>query len=116
MHPRLVESAGTGGGSCTSGGHVGSTRAEGRPVGAAPRREADLVAAAAALRWARPDLTAELAAHVLEEASVAGQQDRWLAAAGWAVHARAATGDGRDAACVVMAALPRWGSDALAAP
>jgi hypothetical protein len=93
---------------------VGSTRAEGRPVGAAPRREADLVAAAAALRWARPDLTAELAAHVLEEASVAGQQGRWLAAAGWAVHARAATGDGRDAACVVMAALPRWGSDALA--
>ncbi len=95
---------------------MGSTRAEGRAVGAVPRVEADLVAAAAALRWARPDLTAELAAHVLEEASVAGQQGRWLAAAGWAVHARAATGDGRDTACAVMAALPRWGSDVLAAP
>jgi hypothetical protein len=45
---------------------------------------------AAALRWVRPDLTAELADHVLEEASAAGEQDRWLAAAGWpCTHPRA---------------------------
>jgi hypothetical protein len=75
--------------------------------------DADLVEAAAALRWARPDLTAELADHVLEEASATGRQDRWLAAAGWAVHARSATGDGRETACRVLAGLTRWGSDAL---
>jgi hypothetical protein len=92
---------------------VGSTRAEGRAIGAVPRVDADLVKAAAALRWARPDLTAELADHVLEETSVTGEQDRWLAAAGWAVHARAATGDGRDTACGVLAALDRWGGDVL---
>lgn len=90
-----------------------STRAEGKGIGAVPRVDADLVKAAAALRWARPDLTAELADHVLEEASATGQQDRWLAAAGWAVHARAATGDGREPACGVLAAVGRWGSDAL---
>jgi hypothetical protein len=92
---------------------VGSTRAEGRRIGAVPRVDADLVKAAAALRWARPDLAAELADHVLEEASFAGQEDRWLVAAGWAVHARAATGDGRDTSRGVLAALGRWGSDAL---
>ncbi|MHA6623401.1 hypothetical protein [Pseudonocardia sp. DLS-67] len=75
--------------------------------------DADLVKAAAALRWARPDLTAELADHVLDEAAATGQQDRWLSAAGWAVHARAATGDGRDTASAVLAALGQWGSDAL---
>jgi hypothetical protein len=95
---------------------VGSTRAEGRAVGAVPPVGADLVAAAAALRWVRPDLTAELTNHVLEEASAGGQEDRWLAAAGWAVHARSATGDGRDTACAVLAALSRWGGDALARP
>jgi len=92
---------------------VRSTRAEGRGIGAVPRVDADLIIAAAALRWARPDLTAELADHVLEEAAAAGQQDRWLAAAGWAVHARAATGDGRETARGVLAALGRWGSDVL---
>ena len=66
---------------------MGSTRAEGRVIGAVPRVDADLVEAAAALRWARPDLTAELADHVLDEAAAADQQDRWLAAAGWAVGA-----------------------------
>ncbi len=93
---------------------MGSTRAEGRVVGAVPTVDADLVKAAAALRWARPDLTAELADHVLEEASAADQQELWLAAAGWAVHARASTGDGRATAHAVLAALTRWGSDALA--
>ncbi|MFC5236882.1 hypothetical protein [Pseudonocardia zijingensis] len=78
--------------------------------------DAELLDAAAALRWARPDLTAELADHVLEEASAADQQDRWLAAAGWALHARVATGDGRDTACGVLAALPRWGDAALTGP
>ncbi len=92
---------------------MGSTRAEGRGIGAVPRVNADLVEAAAALRWARPDLTAELADHVLEEASAAGQRDRWLAAAGWAVHARAATGDGRETACRMLATLGRWGGDAF---
>src|SRR5690606_16794773 len=68
------------------------------------------------LRWARPDLTAELADHVLEEASATDQRDRWLAAAGWAVHARAATGDGREIACGVLAAPERWGGAARAGP
>ncbi|MGH3586711.1 MAG: hypothetical protein ACRDQ0_10350, partial [Pseudonocardia sp.] len=92
---------------------MGSARAEGRDAGEVPGRRADLVAAAAELRWARPDLTAELADHVLDEAAVTGEQERWLAAAGWAVHARSATGDAREIACDVLAGLSRWDGAAL---
>jgi hypothetical protein len=89
---------------------VGSTRAGAGSGGA------DLLTSAAALRWARPDLTAAIADHVLETAAIAGDQDRWLAAAGWAVHARSATGDGRETASDVMGSLSRWGRAPLDGP
>jgi collagen type I/II/III/V/XI/XXIV/XXVII alpha len=96
---------------------VGSTRAgTGVPSEVSGPGTADLLAAAASLRWVRPDLTAGLADHVLASAAVAGDRDRWLAAAGWGVYARSATGDGRDAASDVLEALPWWGSAPLAAP
>jgi hypothetical protein len=96
---------------------VGSTRAGvgARGEFAAPGA-ADVIDAAASLRWVRPDLAAALADHVLDSASAAGEKDRWLAAAGWAVHARSATGDGRETASEVMEALPRWGRAPLAGP
>ncbi len=89
---------------------MGSTRAGAGGGGA------DLLTSAAALRWARPDLTAAIADHVLEAAAIAGDQDRWLAAAGWAVHARSATGDGRETASDVMGSLSRWGRAPLDGP
>ena len=95
---------------------MGSRRAGGAAAGGGAGRGVDLVAAAAALRWARPDLTAALADHVVEEASATGEQERWLAAAGWAVHGRAATGDGREIACDVVAGLGQWDDSALAHP
>ncbi|OZM78473.1 hypothetical protein [Pseudonocardia sp. MH-G8] len=95
---------------------MGSTRAGGVAAGGQAGRGADLVAAAAALRWARPDLTAALADHVLEEAAAAGEQERWLTAAGWSVQARATVGDGRDIACDVLAGLSRWDTSALELP
>ncbi|WP_433279678.1 hypothetical protein ACQPZA_08185 [Pseudonocardia xinjiangensis] len=76
----------------------------------------DLLAAAASLRWVRPDLTSALADHVLEWALSAGEQDIWLAAAGWALHGRQAIGDGRDTASDIVEALPRWGAAPLADP
>lgn len=76
----------------------------------------DVVKAAESLRWLRPDLTSALADHVLAEAAADGDRDRWLAAAGWAVHARSATGDGRMVASEILGGLARWGSAALAAP
>jgi hypothetical protein len=74
----------------------------------------DPLAAAAGLRWSRPDLTAALADHVLETAALADDRDLWLRAAGWAVHARSATGDGRDTAADVIDCLPDWGPESLA--
>jgi hypothetical protein len=74
---------------------------------------ADPLTAAAALRWSRPDLTGALADHVLETAVVTDDRDLWLAAAGWAVHARSATGDGREIATEVVDSLPGWGADVL---
>lgn len=75
----------------------------------------EVVTAAAALRWSRPDLTAALAEHLMEAASALSDRDGWLVAAGWRVHATGATGDAREAAAEVLEALPRWGSDALSA-
>lgn len=78
--------------------------------------EQGVLATAAALRWARPDLTSALARHVLDVAFASGDRDRWLAGAGWAVHAHAATGDGRGIASDLLAGLPRWGSGTLDVP
>ncbi|HEY4420110.1 MAG TPA: hypothetical protein VGN22_11360 [Pseudonocardia sp.] len=74
----------------------------------------DLLAVASSLRWVRPDLTAALADHVLEWASLVGERDMWLTAAGWALNARLATGDGRTMASDIVEELPRWGAAPLA--
>ena len=85
----------------------------GRPGGV---RQDDVLAVAAALRWERPDLTAQLADHVLAAADSAGDRDSWLEAAGWGVHARSAIGDGRAVAATALEGLRRWGPSALALP
>jgi hypothetical protein len=90
--------------------------AEGRERELPASGPAHLLSAAAALRWSRPDLTAELADHVLAGSAAFGDRERWLVAAGWAVHARSATGDGRETASNMLKALRRWGSVALAMP
>jgi syndecan 1 len=77
------------------------------PGGAAPQ----LLAAAAALRWARPDLTATLAELVLDAAT---EPRTWAAAAGWSLYGRAAVGDGRETAADLLDRLDRWGADAPA--
>ncbi|MGH8920202.1 MAG: hypothetical protein ACRD0H_18030, partial [Actinomycetes bacterium] len=92
---------------------MGSTRSGVTLTGTGRGTEADLLASAAALRWSRPDLTAALADHVLETAVAEDDLDRWLRAAGWAVHGRSATGDGRVVACEVLDALSRWGGEPL---
>ena len=76
----------------------------------------DVLAVATALRWERPDLTGQLADHMLGVAGTAGDRDQWLCAAGWAVHARSAIGDGRPAACTALEGVRRWGSAALTVP
>ncbi|MCO1654265.1 hypothetical protein [Pseudonocardia humida] len=86
------------------------------PDGSTAAVPADPLAAAADLRWSRPDLTAALADHVLETAAAVDDRDRWLAAAGWAVHARSATGDGRDTAADVIGGLAEWGPGVLDGP
>ena len=74
----------------------------GESTGSGP---ADLLAAASSLRWVRPDLTAALAGHALEVVGATGGHDRWLAAAGWLVHGRSATGDGRAVAAELLDGL-----------
>lgn len=72
-------------------------------VGAATGPDSVLHAAAAA-RWSRPDLTATLGRYA---ADLAGGDDRaWSIGAGWAVHGRAAIGDGRDEAAAVLREIP----------
>ncbi|WP_433294010.1 hypothetical protein ACQPZQ_09100 [Pseudonocardia sp. CA-142604] len=88
----------------------------GLPGGAAKAGKPDLLAVASSLRWVRPDLTAALADHVLEWASLVGERDLWLTAAGWALNARLATGDGRTMASDIVEELPRWGAAPLAGP
>jgi hypothetical protein len=92
---------------------VGSSRAG---VGASgePTVDQGLLASAASLRWARPDLTAALADHVMETASDSGDRDTWLVAAGWAVYARTTTSDPREVASEILESVGRWGGDALA--
>ncbi|GAA1229171.1 hypothetical protein [Pseudonocardia alaniniphila] len=86
----------------------------GLPGGVAKAGKPDLLAVASSLRWVRPDLTAALADHVLEWASLVGERDLWLTAAGWALNARLATGDGRTMASDIVEELPRWGAAPLA--
>ena len=69
-----------------------------------------LVRAASALRWTRPDLTATLAELALDAAPDAGT---WVAAAGWLLHGRTATGDGRETATGLLDGLVRWGDDGV---
>ena len=65
-----------------------------------------LVRAAAALRWKRPDLTVTLAELALDAADDAAT---WVAAAGWLLHGRNLLGDGRQIACDLLDGLGRWG-------
>ncbi|GAA3103328.1 hypothetical protein GCM10010464_78290 [Pseudonocardia yunnanensis] len=88
----------------------------GLPGGVAKAGKPDLLAVASSLRWVRPDLTAALADHVLEWASAVGERDLWLTAAGWALNARLATGDGRTMASDIVEELSRWGAAPLAGP
>jgi hypothetical protein len=66
-----------------------------------------LVRAAAALRWKRPDLTATLAELALDAADDAAT---WVTAAGWLLHGRTVLGDGRQVACDLIDGLARWGA------
>lgn len=92
---------------------MGSRRADVPSPDANGGHEPDLLVAAESLRWARPDLTGALADHVLETAAANGDRDRWLEAAGWVVHARSATGDGRVVASDVLDGLAQWGEAPL---
>ena len=83
---------------------------------AAAAEAPDVLAVAFALRWERPDLTGQLADHVLGVAEAAGDRDHWLLAAGWAVHARSAVGDGRPVASTALEGVRRWGAAALTVP
>ena len=85
-------------------------------IAAAGPQTPDVLAVAAALRWERPDLTGQLAEHVLATAATAGDRDQWLRAAGWLVHARSATGDGRPTAATALEGIRRWGASALTVP
>ncbi len=67
---------------------------------------AEVLAAAVALRFSRPDLAAALTDHLLEAAASVGDRDMWLLAGGWRVHAASATGDGREAASELLEAVP----------
>ena len=75
-----------------------------------------LVRAAAALRWKRPDLTATLAELALDAADDAAT---WVTAAGWLLHGRTVLGDGRQVACDLIDGLARWsggGADLMTGP
>jgi hypothetical protein len=82
---------------------IGAQRPHGALDAAAPLQ---LVRAAAALRWKRPDLTVTLAELALDAADDAAT---WVGAAGWLLHGRALLGDGRQVACDLLDGLARWG-------
>ncbi len=81
-----------------------TTRGVGRP---------DVLAAAVALRWSRPDLTRLLTEHLVEEADALADRDGWLVAAGWRLHAVHSVGDGRDVAADLLDEVRRWDDGAL---
>ncbi|MEQ3554738.1 hypothetical protein WIS52_30110 [Pseudonocardia nematodicida] len=60
---------------------------------------------AAALRWQRPLLTAELATQACARAVADGDDRHWLRAAGWLLDGHAAGGDGRDVAASLLDGL-----------
>jgi hypothetical protein len=76
----------------------------------------DVLAAAAALRWSRPDLTRLLAEHLVEEADARADRNGWLVAAGWWLHAVHGVGDGRVVAADLLEEVRRWDDGALRAP
>ncbi len=80
--------------------------AEADRVDAAAAAPLQLVRAAAALRWTRPDLTATLAELAIDAAP---DPSTWMAAAGWLLHGRATVGDGRETACRLLDGFDRWG-------
>lgn len=82
---------------------VGAERLDAALDAAAPLQ---LVRAAAALRWKRPDLTVTLAELALDAAADAAT---WGAAAGWLLHGRTLIGDGREVACDLLDGIGRWG-------
>ncbi|MEJ3655393.1 hypothetical protein WEH80_23880 [Actinomycetes bacterium KLBMP 9759] len=95
---------------------MGATRSSTTAVESGLGAEGDLIAAAESLRWSRPDLTAALADHVVETVDADEHREVWLAAAGWAVHARSVTGDGRVAAAELLETVAKWEPGALLAP
>jgi hypothetical protein len=76
----------------------------------------NLLGSAAALRWSRPDLAGAIADHVRETSDADVDPARWLRAAGWAVSARSATGDGRPVASEVLDGVVRRGAHVLDEP
>ncbi|MBP2370182.1 pentapeptide repeat-containing protein [Pseudonocardia parietis] len=71
---------------------------------------------AAALRWQRPLLTAELAGYACVRAVADGDDLRWVQAAGWLLDGHAAGGDARDVATAVLAGLTGSGRADPAVP
>ncbi|MBC3190702.1 hypothetical protein H7X46_06475 [Pseudonocardia sp. C8] len=71
---------------------------------------------AAALRWQRPLLTAELAEHASARAVADGDDLCWLLAAGWLIDGHAAGGDARDVATAVLGGLTGTGQPDDAVP
>lgn len=72
----------------------------------------DVLEVAASLRWSRPDLTADLAEHLVDAATAAGDRATWVGATAWTLHGRSASGDGRVKAWEVIESLPDWGGTA----
>ncbi|SFO19319.1 syndecan 1 [Pseudonocardia ammonioxydans] len=64
---------------------------------------------AAALRWQRPLLTAELAGYACVRAVADGDDLRWVQAAGWMLAGHAAGGDARDVATAVLGGVTGTG-------
>ncbi|MHA6793171.1 hypothetical protein ACVGVM_06575 [Pseudonocardia bannensis] len=82
----------------------------GTTAGIPHRSAAAILETAAALRWSRPDLTAQIAEHVLQLAEADSDSELWLGSAGWLVHGRAVTGDAREPAADVLEVIQRDGS------
>ncbi len=74
--------------------------------------------AAAAARWCAPEMTAALAEHARTAAITAGDDDALLAAAGWALHGRAALGEAVPGAIRALETLgePPSGDSATTGP
>ena len=71
---------------------------------------------AAALRWQRPLLTAELAGHACVRAVADGDDLHWVQAAGWLLDGLSAGGDARDVATAVLGGVTGIGDPDEAVP